>query len=93
MRDKGLTREILDEKYPRVYEIPFDSGRKLMTTIHQVEDGYLQVMKGAFDRLPVKCERTFAGKAVDIHDSFAQRALRVITVGIRKWEEMPDTNL
>ena len=90
MRDKELTREILAEKYPRVHEIPFDSDRKLMTTIHQVEGGYLQITKGAFDRLPVKCNSTFAGKAVEIHDSFAQRALRVITVGIRMWEEMPE---
>ena len=90
MRDKGLTRMILDEKYPRVHEIPFDSGRKLMTTIHKLEDGYLQVTKGAFDRLPVRCNSTFAGKAVDIHDSFAEKALRVITVGIRKWEAMPE---
>ena len=90
MRDKELTRAGLDAKYPRVHEIPFDSGRKLMTTIHKMENGYLQITKGAFDRLPVKCDSTFAGKAVDIHDSFAERALRVITVGIRRWDEMPE---
>jgi len=88
-RDKGITAELLEEKYPRVHEIPFDSGRKLMTTIHKVADGYLQITKGAFDRLPVRCGSTFAGKAVDIHDSFAERALRVITVGIRKWDTLP----
>ena len=90
MRDKGLTREILDEKYPRVHEIPFDSGRKLMTTLHKMENGYLQITKGAFDRLPVRCDSIFACKAVDIHDSFAERALRVITVGIRMWDTMPE---
>ena len=90
MRDKGLTRAIIDAKYPRVHEIPFDSERKLMTTIHKMDDGYLQITKGAFDRLPVRCDSTFAGKAVQIHDTFAARALRVITVGIRKWEEMPE---
>ena len=90
MHDKALTRELLDDKYPRVHEIPFDSGRKLMTTIHKMEDGYLQITKGAFDRLPVKCNSTFAGRAVEIHDSFAEKALRVITVGIRKWDSMPE---
>jgi len=89
MRDKGLTRAMLAEKYPRVHEIPFDSGRKLMTTIHKMDNGYLQITKGAFDRLPVACESTFAGKAVEIHDSFAERALRVITVGIRHWDLLP----
>lgn len=90
MRDKGLTRGMLDELYPRVHEIPFDSARKLMTTIHKVEEGYLQITKGAFDRLPVKCETTFAGKAVDIHDSFAEKALRVIAVGKRMWDTIPE---
>ena len=90
MRDKEITKEYLDLHYPRVFEIPFDSTRKLMTTIHKVEDGYLQITKGAFDRLPVRCNSTSAGIAVDIHDSFAARALRVITVGIRKWDSIPD---
>ena len=90
MHDKGLTRTILDDKYPRVHEIPFDSGRKLMTTIHKTVDGYLQITKGAFDRLPVRGNGILDGKAVEIHDTFAQRALRVITVGIRLWNEMPE---
>ena len=89
MHDKGLTRESLDESYPRVHEIPFDSTRKLMTTLHKTETGYLQVTKGAFDRLPVACTKVFAGRAQEVHDSFADKALRVITVGIRHWAEMP----
>jgi len=90
MYEKGLTRAILEEKYPRVHELPFDSGRKLMTTIHKVAEGYLQITKGAFDRLPVREDGAFTKKAVEVHDSFAQRALRVITVGIRLWEKMPE---
>jgi len=89
IHDKGLTRTILEEKYPRIHEIPFDSGRKLMTTLHKTADGYLQITKGAFDRLPVKAGGAFNSKAVAVHDTFAQKALRVITVGIRLWEEIP----
>ena len=90
MHDKGLTRAMLDEQYPRVHEIPFDSGRKLMTTIHKSADGYLQITKGAFDRLPVGKDSGFTTKACNVHDSFAEKALRVITVGIRLWAEMPE---
>jgi len=90
MYDKGLTRIMLDEKYPRIHEIPFDSSRKLMTTLHKAADGYLQITKGAFDRLPVKTDKVFSSKAVDVHDIFAQKALRVITVGIRLWAEIPE---
>ena len=89
MHDKGLTRTMLAEKYPRVHEIPFDSTRKLMTTIHKTANGYLQITKGAFDRLPVKCDNILTGKAVQIHDQFAKKALRVITVGIRQWATLP----
>jgi calcium-translocating P-type ATPase len=90
MSQQNLTRKMLDMKYPRIYEIPFDSTRKLMTTIHEVENGYLQITKGAFDRLPVKGSSTFSEKAVAIHDTFAAKALRVIAVGIRRWDAIPE---
>lgn len=35
--------------YPRVSEIPFDSGRKLMSTLHRMEEGYAMITKGAVD--------------------------------------------
>ncbi|RDY32136.1 cation-translocating P-type ATPase [Lachnotalea glycerini] len=37
------------EKYPRIYEIPFDSDRKLMSTVHQIEDKIIVITKGAVD--------------------------------------------
>ena len=90
MRDKKLTREILAEQYPRVFEIPFDSDRKLMTTIHKVDEGYLQITKGAFDRLIIECDSIQKEQALEVHDSFAGRALRVIAVSIRKWDKLPE---
>lgn len=38
-------------KYPRVGEIPFDASRKLMSTVHQTEDGYIQYVKGGLDEI------------------------------------------
>ncbi|MCL2865932.1 MAG: cation-translocating P-type ATPase [Lachnospiraceae bacterium] len=89
MQDKGFTREDLDVKYPRVHELPFDSGRKRMTTVHKVADGYLVVTKGAFDRLPVHWEDQLLAKANEIHDSFGENALRVIAIGYKKFAELP----
>ncbi|MCL2488510.1 MAG: HAD-IC family P-type ATPase, partial [Oscillospiraceae bacterium] len=54
LRDKRIEKESLDAIFPKVFEIPFDSGRKLMTTVHELEDmRYLSITKGAFDRIPV----------------------------------------
>jgi len=87
--NKGLTRAQLNEKYPRVHELPFDSGRKRMTTVHKTDDGFIAVTKGAFDRMPANWDDALRTKATEIHDSFAHKALRVIAVGYRKYTEMP----
>ena len=85
----GLTRVDAERRYPRVFELPFDSGRKRMTTIHHVDDGYLVVTKGAFDRIPVKWDEALHKKAIAVHDSFASQALRVLSIGYRHCKEMP----
>jgi len=90
LHNKGLTRVDAERQYPRVFELPFDSGRKRMTTIHHVDDGYLVVTKGAFDRLPVNWDASLKQKATEVHDSFADRALRVLAIGYKKYNEMPE---
>ena len=53
---KGLDLEAALQQEPRVAEIPFDSDRKLMTTIHQLQDGqFLVAVKGAPDELLKRC--------------------------------------
>jgi len=89
LHDKGLTRVDAERMYPRVFELPFDSDRKRMTTVHHVDDGYLVVTKGAFDRIPVNWDDALLKKATEIHDSFAHKALRVIAIGYKKYAEKP----
>ncbi|MCL2873985.1 MAG: cation-translocating P-type ATPase [Defluviitaleaceae bacterium] len=89
LHDKGLTRVDAERQYPRVHELPFDSTRKRMTTVHHVDDGYLIVTKGAFDRIPVLWDDKLKAKATEVHDSFAEKALRVIAIGYKKYEQMP----
>jgi len=89
LHDKGLTRVDAERQYPRVHELPFDSTRKRMTTVHHIDDGYLVVTKGAFDRLPVAWDDALYKKAVEIHDSFADKALRVLAVGVKHYKEIP----
>lgn len=87
--DKGMTKEKVEKKYPRVYELPFDSTRKRMTTVHEVEDGFISITKGAFDRIPVNFNAHLKQQASTVHDSFAEEALRVIAIGYKRYKEMP----
>lgn len=77
------------KEYEKIYEIPFDSTRKLMTVVYRVKDRYLSITKGAIDRLPIKQEEGLYNKIKEVHDSFANQALRVIGVGFSYYSELP----
>lgn len=98
----GLAKGELEAKTPRVGEAPFDSGRKLMSTIHKMEDGsFEQYTKGAPDVLAARCTTYWDGKGqqpmtdekcreiISKNKSFADRALRVLSGAFRSWEFMP----
>jgi len=89
LHDKKMTRESVEKVFPRVHEIPFDSDRKLMTTVHQDGDKYIIVTKGAFDRLPVNWQSEEQKNATRVHDSFAEQALRVIAIGYKVYDKLP----
>lgn len=98
----GLIKPKLDLSYPRVYEIPFDSARKLMTTVHKYEGGTRSITKGAFDILITKCTHICQnGRSVPItgqhiqfmnklNQSMAERALRVIAVA---YKDIPPSDI
>ncbi|MBO9701623.1 MAG: cation-translocating P-type ATPase [Sporocytophaga sp.] len=92
LHKKGLTRVDAEREFPKAEELPFDSKRKLMTTLHHLEDGdYLVVTKGAFDRIPVSWQNAEQRlKAQKIHDEFASKALRVIAIATKKITKRPE---
>ena len=85
----GLTRVDAEREYPREFELPFDSVRKRMTTMHRIDGGHLIVTKGAFDRIPVNWEPEALKRATEVHDSFAEKALRVIAISFKISVERP----
>lgn len=89
LQAKGITKASLEEKYPRVFELPFDSERKLMTTIHKTDNGYIAITKGAFDRIPVTFSPKLLNEAKRVHDEFAEDALRVISAAYQTFDTMP----
>ena len=100
----SINKNILKKELPRIAEIPFDSERKLMTTVHQNnDDDFLVAVKGGLDELLANCTRINDGTAVrpltekdieDIHKAnmeMASRALRVLAVGYKTISELPVT--
>lgn len=77
------------KKYKRIYEIPFDSNRKLMTTIHQMEDNnFLVVTKGAFESIKAISNDDLTNPQY-LNDELAKDAIRVIAVAIKIIDKLP----
>lgn len=94
LMQKGIDIQKLREEYPSAAEIPFSSSRKMFTTIlKKPNGGYLVLTKGATDRIPF-AEMTLEEKETlnKIHDEFASDALRVIALGSREIDELPDND-
>ena len=81
----------LYRQMPRVNEIPFDSNRKMMTTIHKIGNKYRIITKGAPDVLLNRCKNSIAEKQkIQKENLFmAEKALRVIAVAYKDIENLP----
>jgi len=94
LNEKHITKESLDSIFPRVHEIPFDSDRKLMTTVHETDDledtHYISITKGAFDRIPLDKTSVCMETAKRIHDEFADSALRILAVAYKHYDKLPE---
>ena len=87
----GMPKELLNQQYPRLGEIPFDSDRKLMTTINLVEGKHLVIVKGAVDVMASRCVSGDLEKAAQVNESMSRNALRVLAVGYKFIDAMPAT--
>jgi len=98
----GLTRETAEKAYPRVEEIPFDSDRKRMTTVHHMPEGhFMAFVKGALDEIVTRCTTALInGQSVPMDDTLraaflnankemASQALRVLGVAQRRMQTVP----
>ena len=86
----GMPKEELNRDYPRLGEIPFDSDRKLMTTINRIHGKNVVIVKGAFDMMAARCIAGNLDKAKQINGEMSQNALRVIAVACKKIADIPD---
>lgn len=99
-----LPKTDLEKSFPRVGEAPFDSMRKMMSTIHQTPNGFVQYTKGAPDVVLSRCETALVdGKQVPLTDEMrkkittqnkemADKALRVLCAAMKTYKENPQFN-
>ena len=99
----GAYKPDLDSLYQRIYEIPFDSARKLMTTVHKSPDtsSYRCITKGAYDFLIERCSHIYRdgkqqpmtarekNRISALNSTMTERALRVIAVA---YKNLPEFN-
>jgi plasma-membrane calcium-translocating P-type ATPase len=85
----GLKKRELVEQYPRLGEIPFDSERKLMTTVHNMGGKIVAIVKGGYDVLLPRCIAGDTSRADEMNLIMGTNALRVLAVGYRVLDEVP----
>ncbi len=98
----GLKKADLLADNPRVGEVPFDSGRKMMSTVHSFNGKFIQYTKGAPDEILKKCTKALVnGEVVDINDEIlnkaaeentrmGNKALRVFAVAFKEYDTAPE---
>ena len=100
--DKGFNKNDLLSVHPRVAEAPFDSIRKMMTTVHKYDSEFISYTKGAPDVLLSRCSQILTENGIraiteddkiqirEANKSMADKALRVLALGMRKFNTMPE---
>jgi Ca2+-transporting ATPase len=96
----GLERASEESRAPRTGELPFDSGRRCMTTVHRCTDGgFLALTKGAAEVVIDLCASEHRAGGIEpidrqrlraAADDMAGEGLRVLAVGVRRWTAVPE---
>ncbi len=86
----GMEKDDLNKSYPRLTGIPFDSDRKLMTTVNRMDGKNVVIVKGAFDMLAARCISGDLETAKRITEEMSESALRVLAVACKVIDEVPE---
>lgn len=97
----GIDHEALEDDYPRLFEQPFDSERKRMTTVHRINEKWISYTKGAVDEMLPLCTHILTSEGVrpiteadkenitKLCLSMSEGALRVLGFAMRTLTELP----
>lgn len=99
---RSLPKDSLEQVSPRIAEAPFDSMRKMMSTLHQTEQTVTQYTKGAPDEIIARCTHILKGgkvvtmteddraQALAANKAMADKALRVLAAAFTTYDKLPD---
>lgn len=86
----GMEKDALNGSYPRLAELPFDSDRKLMSTVNHIDGKNIVIVKGAFDVMSSLCVSGDIEEARKITEEMSSDALRVLAVGYKEIKDVPE---
>lgn len=98
----GLPKTALEAKQPRIGEVPFDSGRKMMSTVHDKDGQIIQYTKGGLDEILRNCTHVLTEDGVvpiseelvdhitSENKKMADQALRVLACAYKTYDEKPE---
>lgn len=98
----GIDHEALEDEHPRLFEQPFDSDRKRMTTVHSVDGKYVAYTKGAVDEMLPLCTHIFTSNGIRLITekdkenisklclTMSEKALRVLGFSVRMIPTVPE---
>ena len=86
---KRIAQDDLRKKYPRLAELPFDSDRKLMSTINLIDGKNIVIVKGAFDMMAQRCIAGDIETAKRMNEKMSKDALRVLAIGYKEIDAIP----
>ena len=99
--EAGLDSEALEDRFPRVAEVPFDSDRKMMTTFNRSNGSYVAYTKGAAESVLSRCDRVLTGagevamsdgeraRLAELAAELGSQGLRTLAVASRAVDAMP----
>lgn len=99
---QNINKTILEKTLPRVNELPFDSNRKMMSTLHQEQNEFYQYTKGGLDCLLPKCNKILLENGIEdlteekvqeiykINNEYSSKALRVLACAYKKTSSKDD---
>lgn len=87
----GMEKQELNRKYPRLAEIPFDSDRKLMSTVNRIDGKNIVIVKGAFDVMAPRCVSGDINAAKNVTEAMSENALRVLAVAYKEIDSLTET--
>ena len=88
----GMTKADINRAHPRLFELPFDSDRKLMTTVHEFDGKIVSITKGAYDVIARRCVHGATDETTRLVNRMSERALRVLAVAERVIPRVPDAS-